>query len=175
MSGLADVFKAAKAFETEANLIFASSDDVVRPRVFTASAALNKVSKLSSKQSDLLKQAVRCIEHEIYRAAIVMAWAGVADLVLELAEKERAAVLSVRQRWTFSDKASLAETQGDHSIIEALRAASLLTKGQMKSLHAMLHKRNECAHPSDYYPGPNEALGYIDESIAMVKLLQKKI
>lgn len=41
----------------------------------------------------------------------------------------------------------------------------------MKSLHGLLHRRNQCAHPSDYYPDQNQALGYVGEVFIWLKSL----
>jgi hypothetical protein len=44
----------------------------------------------------------------------------------------------------------------------------------MKALHGLLNKRNECAHPSDFYPDMNGSLGYISELLSRVATLQTK-
>ena len=166
---------ATRAFHAEASRLLGSNEQSITSRAYNAHDALQAVGRLKLSQSDLLKQAIRCVESELYRAAFVMAWTPVADLLLELAVKESALVLAKRTRWSYTDKTSLSETVGDHAIIEALKEVSILTKGEMKSLHGLLHRRNECAHPSSYFPGPNEALGYIDEAMKFCTLLNSKI
>lgn len=42
----------------------------------------------------------------------------------------------------------------------------------MKALHGLLNRRNECAHPSEYFPDLNETLGYIGELFKRIKQLQ---
>ena len=44
----------------------------------------------------------------------------------------------------------------------------------MKALHGLLNKRNECVHPSDYYPDVNETLGFISELFTRAETLQKR-
>jgi hypothetical protein len=44
----------------------------------------------------------------------------------------------------------------------------------MKALHGLLNRRNECAHPSDYFPNFNETLGYLAELFQRVAFLQNK-
>jgi hypothetical protein len=48
------------------------------------------------------------------------------------------------------------------------------TKTQKKALHGLLNKRNECAHPSDFYPELNETLGYISELFQRIMQMQPK-
>jgi len=71
----------------------------------------------------------------------------------------------------FVDKQTLCDEQGDYAIILALKEARVISKLEMKSLHGLLHRRNQCAHPSNYFPSANEALGYIDEAIGSARKL----
>jgi hypothetical protein len=38
-------------------------------------------------------------------------------------------------------------------VIETGRVVKAYNKTTMKALHGLLNTRNECAHPSDFYPG----------------------
>jgi hypothetical protein len=42
----------------------------------------------------------------------------------------------------------------------------------MKAFQGLLNKRNECAHPEDYDPTINDTLGYLDELMKRVAVLQ---
>ena len=68
----------------------------------------------------------------------------------------------------------LRENIAEHQLIQAGHRLRLIAKNEMKALHGLLNKRNECAHPSNYYPGLNESLGYISELIQRVQNLQSK-
>jgi hypothetical protein len=50
----------------------------------------------------------------------------------------------------------------------------ILQKMTQKALHGLLNKRNECAHPSEFYPDLNSSLGYVSEIFQRVELLQKR-
>jgi hypothetical protein len=41
----------------------------------------------------------------------------------------------------------------------------------MRTLHGLLSRRNECAHPSEYFPDLNMTLGYISDLIDRIKRL----
>ena len=168
---LIGVLAGVKNFEREAASIFEGHEAALATRAYHATESLRKVSHLTFAQADALKQAVRCVEAGLYRAAFVMAWTAIADLILEVAIKETAIVSARRPTWSFTDKTSLAEERSDYAIVLALKESGILSKGKMKSLHGMLHRRNECSHPSTFHPGPNEALGFIDECIATAKSL----
>lgn len=160
-----------REFEADAAVILGASEEAVKSRTYNATQALQEVSELTFDQADSLKQAVRCVEHGLYQSAVVMAWVAIADLLLEVAVREIDAVKSVRTNWKFTDKNSLSEERGDYVIAEALKLAGVITKTEMKTLHGLLHRRNQCAHRTDVFPTPNEALGFIDETIAAAKFL----
>lgn len=62
----------------------------------------------------------------------------------------------------------------DFQLIEAARKLGLCTKTFMKALHGLLNKRNECAHPSDFFPDLNEALGYLSEIFKRIETLNAR-
>lgn len=159
------------SFKAEISEILSEAEEALPSRVYNAHESLQKVSALSFQQSDALRQAVRCVEARLNQAAFVMAWTAVADLLLEVSVHQRGKILEVRDKWSFTDKASLADERGDYAIIEALKVAGVITKTEMKTLHGLLHRRNQCAHRTDVYPTPNEALGYIDEAILAIERL----
>ncbi|MEO0497594.1 MAG: hypothetical protein AAF141_09520, partial [Pseudomonadota bacterium] len=135
-----------------------------------------RLSKLSLRQDDLLRQSLRCIEVSVYRAAHVLSWAAMADYLIEYALADGGqAIRLVRPKWKFADRIEVEETHGEFAIIEAMRAASLLQKTEAKSLHGLLSKRNECAHPTSYLPGMNEALGFVSEILNRLETLERRI
>ncbi len=66
------------------------------------------------------------------------------------------------------------EYVNEYQLVEACQDLGLSTKNEVKALLGLLNKRNECAHPSNYYPQLNETLGYISEVIQRIKTLQPK-
>jgi len=175
MTEIAEWLSKLKAFEADVSELLGGSEEAIATRVYNAHESLRKVSELSFAQADALKQAVRCVEAGLNQAAFVMAWTALADLLLETAVQHIAAVKIARDKWTFTDKTSLSDERGDYAIIEALKAAKVISKSDMKTLHGLLHRRNLCAHRTDVFPSPNEALGYIDETIPAIKCLIEQL
>jgi hypothetical protein len=56
-------------------------------------------------------------------------------------------------------------------VIEAGKEAGAYNRTTMKALHGLLNRRNECAHPSEYFPDLNETLGYVGELFKRIKQL----
>lgn len=79
-----------------------------------------------------------------------------------------------RSKWNITSASDLREIAPDSHIVDCLNLIGLITKTEEKALKGLLNKRNECAHPSDYYPGLNETLGYISEIIERLRIIQTR-
>ncbi len=80
-------------------------------------------------------------------------------------------IQSARPKWNVKRAEDL-RNWSDHQIIEASAEVKMVSKTVMKGLHGLLNKRNECAHPEDYYPSLNDTLGYIDELFKRIEHVQ---
>lgn len=172
---LKEIGKRAEAFRDEANRIL-GKHEASKERVITVDLTLKKLSGLSIHQDELFQDALKCVERDINRAAIVMAWAGFIDFLQEkLASDGFVKVHSARPKWSkWKTIEELRDNVNEYQQIETARSVGLLSKTAMKALHGLLSKRNECAHPSDYKPDMNESLGYISEMLNRIVQLQKK-
>lgn len=145
-------------------------------RVIVLDQSYEKLTSLSIKQDELFRQALRCVENGLFRAAHVMAWAAFIDYFEEkLGSDGFLKLKNERPNWLFSSVDDLREKYPEHQLIEAGRLIGLLTKQEEKILIGLLNKRNECAHPSNYFPGLNETLGYISELFSRIETLMNRI
>jgi len=104
-----------------------------------------------------------------------MAWAAFMDFLEEkLASDGLVKLRSLRSTWKASSVEELRENVVEHQLIDAARDLGLLGKTEAKALQGLLSKRNECAHPSSYFPGLNETLGYAAEVLNRIGQLQPK-
>jgi hypothetical protein len=171
---IASVLQAVRGFEREAHKILAVHE-AAPSRVVLLEDSYKRLSALSLGQDELLRQALRCVEEELYRAAHVMAWAGFMDFLEEkLASDGLVKLRALRQNWKASSVDELRENVNEHQIIDAARDLNFLGKAEGKACHGMLSKRNECAHPSAYFPGLNETLGYISELLNRIGQMQPR-
>src|ERR1700726_2810889 len=158
---LDQIAKRAISFEKAAHKLL-SIHEGAASRVMDARNSLARVSALSIKQEDMFKLAVRCIDVEVFRAAHVLAFAAFIDYLHEIAARDDFAALnSAREKWNVVSIEDLRERFADYNFIEGLEAAKLITKTERKAFHGLLARRNECAHPSDFYPDMNQSLGYV--------------
>lgn len=171
---LDQVLGRARAFEREAHGILAVHE-AAPSRLVLLEDTYRRLTALTLRQDDLLRQALRCVENELYRAAHVMAWAAFMDFLEEkLASDGLVKLRSLRSAWKASSVEELRENVVEHQLIDAARDLGLLGKTEAKALQGLLSKRNECAHPSSYFPGLNETLGYVAEVLNRVGQLQPK-
>lgn len=174
MKELTVLLAKVKAFEHDAHEILATHE-ASGSRVIVLEESYSKLTNLSLKQDELFRQALRCVEHKLYRAAHVLAWAGFMDFLEEkLGSDGLIKVRAARTAWKASSVEELRENVVEYQLIEVSKDLGLCSKTQMKALHGMLNKRNECAHPSDFYPDVNDTLGYISELLSRVSILQTK-
>jgi hypothetical protein len=114
------------------------------------------------------------VELELFRAAHVLAWSGFVDFLHQhLAADGLKAIAAERPKWSVATADDLRE-HADHQVIAAGKEAGFYPKSVMKALHGLLNKRNESAHPSEYFPDFNETLGYVSELFQRISYLQAK-
>ena len=75
-----------------------------------------------------------------------------------------------RTGWSIASAEDLRH-YSDFQVIEAGKDAKMYPAQTMRMMHGWLGSRNECAHPSDYFPDLNMTLGYISELVDRVKRL----
>lgn len=149
-----------------------SMHEAASARVITLEKSYEALGTLSLDQDELFRESLRAVEAGLYRAAHVLAWAGFVDFLHHHVIPGHLAALRVaREKWKLNVPEDLREW-GEFAVIEAGKAAGVYTNSKMKALHGLLNKRNECAHPSEYFPALNEALGYVAELFKRIKELQ---
>lgn len=156
--------------ETDAKIILATHEAAVS-RVITLEASYAKLDDLSLAQDEMFRESLRAVQNELYRAAHVLAWAGFIDFLHNLlVDKHLTALRTARPNWTITVAEDLRE-YSDFQVIEAGKAASVYKNTMMRTLQGFLGQRNECAHPSDYFPDLNSTLGYVSELVNRIKRL----
>src|ERR1700730_18455968 len=172
---LSDLVRRARNFKRDAHEIL-SVHESAPSRLYSLDYSYSKLGTLTLRQDELLRQALRCVESQLFRAAHVMAWAALMDFVERESETHGLPKLAaLRPKWNTNSLEDLRESVPESQLIDAGRDLRLLTKNQAKAFLGLLNKRNECAHPSGFFPDFNQTLGYRDEIRQHSELLQKKV
>lgn len=163
-------------FELDAHAILGIHEAAGGSRIVKLENTYNQLQLLNLKQDDLFRQALRCAENGLYRAAHVMCWAACMDFIqAKLGEDGLIAIKSAYPAWPrVQDVGELAEYIPERQLVEALKKVGLSTKNEVKALIGLLDRRNECAHPTDYLPELNETLGYISEVLKRIQIMNPK-
>ena len=171
---LRDLLTKTRTFENEAHRILSIHETTVY-RVITIEDTYRTLTGLSLQQEILFREALRCVENQLFKAAHVMAWAAFMDYLEDKMIAEYLADIKiVRPKWTISNKEDLREQTTEHQLITICREVKLLNKNEEKAFHGLLNTRNECAHPSSYSPALNETLGYISQLLNRITTIQHK-
>jgi len=175
MDILPDIIKKTSKFAEESHKIF-SKHEGSKSSAVTLIQTQKRLNFLSLDQDELLRDALKCIQNEIYLGSYVLAWAAFMDFLEEkIASDNLIKIKSVRKNWKkYKNIDELRENIPDYQIIDAAYDISLLKKQEKKTIQGLLSKRNECAHPGKYCPRYNESLGYIDEILNRIEQIQKR-
>jgi hypothetical protein len=169
-----EVLRRVARAEREARRILATHEASV-DRIITIEQTYDRVGKLSISQGDLLKQALRAIEHGLYRSAIVMAWAAFMDFAEEKLGEDGFVTLNAKYvKWKIANVEDLREKIPDFQIVTALKAVKLSTKTGEKTLQGLLGQRNESAHPSEFLPDINESLGFVSNVLQRIERMKPR-
>jgi len=111
---------------------------------------LDKVK--DTDQKSFLKDALICFENKIYRASILLTWLVVLDILYDEVLANHLVVFNAEvakqnKKFVVKKKADFEDIK-ESIFIEALRAASIISKEQKKVLDEKLTIRNSAAHPN---------------------------
>lgn len=116
---------------------------------------------------DYFSEAISCLESELYRSGIVLAWAGHFHLFSEVCyQKHESEIRASRPKWAFKDLAELTELVAESQFLTVAKDVKFTTKAKLRILDGQLSLRNQCAHPTLYRPSMNAAIGYVDNMIS---------
>jgi hypothetical protein len=171
---LRDLLTRAHAFENKAHRILARHEAAVS-RVITVEDTYRTLTGLSLQQDNLFREALRCVENQLFKAAHVMAWAGFIDYLEDkIIAEYLVGVKAAKPKWSINGKEDLREQVTEHQLIMVCREVKLLGKNEEKAFLGLLNTRNECAHPSSYSPTLNETLGFISQLFNRIHTLQQR-
>lgn len=156
--------------EAEAKAILATHE-ASGDRLISLEDSYANLGQLSLAQDELFRESLRAVQSGLFRAAHVLAWAGFIDFLHNLlATTHVTALTAAMPKWTVAAPEDLRD-HSDFQVIESGKTAKVYKINTMRSLHGLLDRRNECAHPSDYFPDLNMTLGYVSELIDRIKRL----
>lgn len=170
---LDSIYQRARSAENAAHEIL-SQHELSPSRVIHLEALAKRLSGTPVDVQDYFQEAITCLEQELYRAAIVMAWAGHFNVFFEvLYKKHESDIRTERPKWKFKDIAELKEGYAESHILEVAKVVKFVKRAEFRVLDGQLSTRNQCAHPTMFKPSLNSAIGYVDDMISQtIKYIQ---
>lgn len=156
----------AAAAQEEAHRILARHEGASKSRVIVLEDLLRQLaaSSLPTDVQGYFKEALTCLEHDARRAAIVLSWSGFFYMLCEKLYSQYEAMLRIEYpKWQFANFEELKEGQKEFQLIEAMKRVGFISKAEMQQFQGLLGQRNQCAHPTRFQPGLNEAIGFVSQ------------
>ena len=136
-------------------------------RVILLEGLFKQLSGAPVDVQDYFKESISCLEGRLFRAGIVMSWAGYFHMFTEtLYQNHEKDIQSVRPKWKFRSLNELKEQHAEAQILDVGKVVKFINNSTLLKLRGQLSTRNQCAHPTLYKPSMNVAIGYVDEMIA---------
>ena len=171
---LKQIFQRIESFKKEAHKILAIHE-AAPSRTVILDDTYKKLKGLSLQQDELLRQSLRCIENQLFRAAHILSWTAFMDFIqLKLASDSFVKLNVVRPNWNISSLDEFREKITEYQAVESCRLVGLITMSEMRIIHGFLSKRNQCAHPSNFFPDYNQTLGFVADILNQIEYLQQK-
>jgi len=134
-----------------------------------------RLSGLSLQQDELLRQSLRCVENQLFRAAHILSWTALIDFIqTKLASDKFVKLNTARPNWNVSSIENLRDNYSEYQMVESCRLVGMINMSEMRVLHGFLSKRNQSAHPSNFFPNYNQTLGFISDILNQIEYLQSK-
>ena len=135
-------------------------------RVIILEQLISELSGLPVDVYSYFREAASCLEYNLLRAAIVMAWSGHFHVFSEsLYRKKEKEIRHVRPKWKCANLIELKDQIAEAQILDVGKEVKFITNTQLKVFQGQLATRNRCAHPTLYRPSLNSAIGYVDEML----------
>jgi hypothetical protein len=145
---------------------------------------IETTQKLTTSQTYLRDETVRCFEREAYRAAIVMGWCFAYDVIRQWVYSDATRLASFNAELAkYTNKKSGArqyadivhyddffsnKAPGEGMVIEVCEAANLFGGRVVRDLRHFLDKRNDYAHANAAQPSLQQATAYVEHLIDIV-------
>jgi hypothetical protein len=119
-----------------------------------------------------LEEAIRCYEHGLYRAAILMVWSAVMQYLYGVAGSHKGGVAAFERenKARFGGSRQYRELKkpddflylGDDAFVQLGEDVGMYNRNVRGMLKERLTVRNRCGHPTKYQPGREETVIFIE-------------
>jgi len=114
-----------------------------------------------------IEDAIRCYEHELYRAAVVMSWLAAVHVLHKHVQQHHLAAFNmeaqrVDTKWRVAKTTDDLGRMGENQFLDRVAAISVIGKNVKDELKQCLKLRNGCGHPNSMKIGPNAVAHHLE-------------
>ena len=138
------------------------------PAAAEAQALRNLLTKLKSNDARaFLTEAITCAEQSLFRAAVVLSWAGAVALLHDAIISNHLAAFNAEAvkrdpKWKSAKTADDLGKMKEATFLEVAESVSLFGKNVKQELEACLKLRNGCGHPNSLKIGTNRVAAHLE-------------
>lgn len=144
------------------------------PSVNMKPALRGYVTRITDERTtQFVEEAIRAVEHKLYRAAVVLSWVGAVSLLYgEVVHNHLPAFNTETRRrfpkWKDARTADDLARLKEYDFLQILAAISVIGKNTKDQLENCLKLRNACGHPNSYNIGEYQVASHIETLILNV-------
>lgn len=165
-----------RAAQLQAKYAVAAPEDRTRTPEAALESLRQALEQAPRTYRQYLSEALACYEHHLYRGAILMVWASVVDHLYTIIAAHRGGIRKFEQanRARFGTSNNYRQIRKrddllylrDRDFLQLGEDAGLYNRNARLLLIERLDLRNRCGHPTQYQPGREETVIFI-ESLAL--------
>ena len=130
----------------------------------------NHLSNIADQQTrDFVEEAVKCLEAELHRSAIVMAWLGAVDVLQKHVHQNHltafnleAARVNAGGRWKTAVTQDDLGKMNEGDFLDRIENLGIIGKNVKTELKVCLDLRNGCGHPNTLQVSSNRSAAHIE-------------
>jgi hypothetical protein len=121
----------------------------------------------NARTREFVEEAISCLEHEEYRAAVVLSWVGAVsllydDVIAKHLSAFNAEATKRNAKWKPAKNADDLALMKEYDFLQILPAISVLGGNVKTELEGALKLRNGCGHPSSLKIAEHRAFSHIE-------------
>ena len=148
--------------------------EVSPPNVQIANDLRGEMAKITSPSTRaFVEEAIKCLESQLFRSAIVMSWLSAVDVLYKYVISNELAAFNaeakrVNSKWKPAKTADDLSRMKESEFLDRIASISIIGKNVKGELEECLKRRNGCGHPNSLKLGRNTAAHHIEVLILNV-------
>jgi hypothetical protein len=167
------VFKTPKGWElTDEGRAYVAKIAAVAITASPAGAEAKALRALLPKLSnddarEFLTEAIVCAEQSLFRAAVVLSWAGAVAVLHDIVIAKHLSAFNAEAtkrdaKWKAAKNADDLGRMKEHDFLQIIEALSIIGKNTKHELEQALKLRNACGHPNSFKLGANKVAAHLE-------------